>query len=76
MVMPAAVTQAAHSGWVGIRKPVGHGLLVPETPCQRLSFRGLRQSYGELGAKMNLVVSGDATASVGLRVEEVEDVVI
>ena len=56
--MPAAVTQAAHSGWVGIRKPVGHGLLVPETPCQRALFWPLRQSYGELGAKMKFPLPG------------------
>ena len=47
-----------HSLSVGIRYPLGHGLLSPLTPCQRLLFCGLRQSSGKLKFKIKFPFAG------------------
>src|SRR5450759_3174668 len=57
---------AFNSASVGSLKPLGHGLLTPFTPCHKLPFCPLRQSLGELSAKINLLSKG---TSPELRVE-------
>jgi len=61
---------AVNSASVGILKPLGHGLLVPVSPCHKLEFCGERQS---LEANIKLACPG---TSVLDRVLVVPDVLI
>jgi hypothetical protein len=45
---------AFNSAVVGTRYPLGQGLFMPFTPCHKLSFCGLRQSWGEFAEKIKL----------------------
>ena len=49
---------ASNSGSVGNLYPEGQGLLVPLTPCHKLSFCGLRQSYGDVPFVIKLPCPG------------------
>lgn len=60
-----------NSGSVGILYPLGQGLFTPFTPCHRLSFCGLLQSNGALGARIKIPFAG---WSILLKVDVVADV--
>ncbi len=49
---------ASNSVSVGILYPDGHGLFTPFTPCHKFVVWGLRQSFGEFGAKIKLAWPG------------------
>ena len=58
---------------VGTLKPLGHGLLVPLTPCHKLSFCGSRQSIGREEDLIKLLCPG---VSESANVVVVPDVLI
>ena len=70
LLLPQLCRSASHYAAVGIRYPTGQGLFTPLTPCHRLLFCGLRQSFGELGARIKLPCDG---VSVVLKVDIVDE---
>ena len=62
LLFPQLSRSASHSTSVGILYPVGQGLFTPDTPCHKLSSLELRQSEGEVGAKIKLPFPGASIA--------------
>jgi hypothetical protein len=64
---------AFHSASVGKRKPVGHGLLIPLTPCHKFTFAGLLQSVSGVFGKIKFALPGTSVFDCVAMVMDFQD---